>query len=160
MRCQQAKIAERGLLGRPPSKGRFEGENGPMWTCPKCRSVMKDSRVICGSCGALVRPGAMVFMSLIFASIAFLAVSIALFPDAPISQVGAKYVGKGGHPHTAEDYRRFQEWEPICHVTGIVVGLSAFYAVAEYYLLTGSLKRQTDKGTEVWRKPQGRRDDS
>ena len=117
-----------------------------MWTCPECRSVMKDSRVICGSCGTLVRPGAMVCVPLFLAFLACLVVGIVLFPDAPIRQVGETYVGKGDHPHTAEDYRWFRRWESVYLVTGIVAVLSSLYAAAEYYRLTGSLRHRLARG--------------
>ena len=127
-----------------------------MWTCPECRSVMKDSRFICGSCGTLVRPGAMVCLPTVLAFLTCFVVGVAFFPDAPIRQVGKTYVGKGDHPHTAEDYRWFQRWAAVSFVTGTVAFLSSCYAAWEN---TG-LWRPTGKGTEVWRKPQGRRDDS
>ena len=128
-----------------------------MWTCPECRSVMKDSRVICGSCGALVRPGAMVCVPLFLAFLACLVVGIVLFPDAPIRQVGETYVGKGDHPHTAEDYRWFRRWESVYLVTGIVAVLSSLYAAAG--LPTYRLAAAPDwQGTKVSRRPQGRRD--
>jgi hypothetical protein len=129
-----------------------------MWTCPECQSVMKDSRVNCASCGALVRPGGKVSTVLCLAFITWLAVGVVLFPHAPIRQVGETYVGKGNHPYTAEDYRWFRRWEPVLGVIFISGFLSTLYANVEYHRLTGSW-RPTGKGTEVLRKPQSRRDD-
>jgi hypothetical protein len=98
----------------------------------------------------------MVCLPTVLAFLTCFVVGVAFFPDAPIRQVGKTYVGKGDHPHTAEDYRWFQRWAAVSFVTGTVAFLSSCYAAWEN---TG-LWRPTGKGTEVWRKPQGRRDDS
>src|SRR5262249_4624444 len=95
-----------------------------MWTCPEGRSVMNDSRFICGACRTLVRPGAMVSVPL------FLVFLVGFFAGT----------------------------EPIPAATAVVAFISLLYAAVEYYRLTGSLRRPTGKGTEIWRKPRGRRD--
>jgi hypothetical protein len=39
------------------------------------------------------------------------------FPDAPIRQVEGGYVGKGGKPHTPEDFKAFILWEKAMFIT-------------------------------------------
>jgi hypothetical protein len=76
-----------------------------------------------------------------------------LFPYSPIRQFGETYVGKGGHRYTAEDYRWYQQLEGIEKVAFAGCFLSTLYACAEYYRLTGSLRKPDGIGVEIWRKP-------
>jgi hypothetical protein len=53
------------------------------------------------------------------------------FPDAPIRQTGGGYAGKGGKPHTKEDYEAFVRWEkamfivfPSAFLLGFVFGIT------------------------------------
>jgi hypothetical protein len=38
------------------------------------------------------------------------------FPDAPIRQTDAGYVGRGGEPHTQEDFEAFIRWRKVMFV--------------------------------------------
>src|SRR5262249_27033838 len=83
----------------------------------------------------------------------FFVTSLVLFPDSPIRQFGEPYVGKGGHPYTAEDYRLYQQLNGIEIVAWAGGFLSALYANAEYHQLTGSPMKPNGEGIEIWRKP-------
>jgi hypothetical protein len=78
---------------------------------------------------------------------------IVLFPHSPIRKFGETYVGKGGHPYTAEEYRWYQQLERIEMAAFAGCFLSTLYACAEYYRLTGSLRKPDGIGVEIWRTP-------
>jgi hypothetical protein len=48
------------------------------------------------------------------------------FPDAPIRPSAGGYVGKGGKPHTAEEYERFLLWERALLITFPAAFLAGF----------------------------------
>ena len=59
------------------------------------------------------------------------------FPDAPIRQTGSGYVGKGGKPHTREEFERFILWQQVM----FIVFPSAF-VLGFAFAITDSAKRR------------------
>ena len=114
----------------------------------------KDTRVICGSCRTVVRPGAIVCVPFFLVFVACWVTAFVFFPYSPIRQVGETYVGRWAHPYTAEDYRWSQRLEQIEKVAIAGCFLSALYGWAEYYRLTGSLRKPDGIGIEIRRKPE------
>ena len=49
------------------------------------------------------------------------------YPDAPITRCGEGYCGKGGVPHTLEEFRAFEKWQDLFFFTFILGFLTLLY---------------------------------
>jgi hypothetical protein len=115
-----------------------------VFTCKACgTSLGRRAALTC----VLHRPASLVCLVFFLFTGAVMAFGLAVFPLAPLRQVGDTFVDKLGRPHTAEDFRLFQRWEATLMVTSMCSALTALYASFQQYLRTRSSRPLTGKGT-------------
>ena len=65
------------------------------------------------------------------------------FPDAPLRQIAAGYVGKGGGPRTQEDFEAFVIWE-----RALLTAFSLSFVFGVAFGITDVMQRRKDKRRE------------
>lgn len=78
---------------------------------------------------------------LILALAGTLLYGVVRYPDAPLRPAGNGYVGKGGRPHTEEEYEDFTRWE-----SATLIAFPTCLALAAVAMVTSFVLRRRASG--------------